>query len=72
MAGTSDDVYELRSVICHHGDKLSSGHYTAYVYDDIYGNWMHANDDKVDLSTADDVLAAQAYMLFYVRVAPQV
>lgn len=37
--------YSLKSFTCHHGDSVSSGHYTAYVKSK--SQWFHMNDSSV-------------------------
>ena len=56
--------YSLRSVIVHHGD-AGGGHYTSYVrsFDNF---WYHCDDFLQPRRVGvDEVLAAEAYMLFY-------
>jgi len=68
-------VYSLRAVLVHHGHfvnavslRQTGGHYTAYVRDSA-DTWYHCNDNLAPraLQTSEEVLRAQAYMLFYVR-----
>ncbi|RDW37358.1 hypothetical protein B0I73DRAFT_135599 [Yarrowia lipolytica] len=57
-------VYELYAVVCHHGS-LNTGHYTCMVK----GRDMHwYNFDDVTITRVDvqQVLAARAYLLFYI------
>jgi ubiquitin carboxyl-terminal hydrolase 22/27/51 len=55
-------VYELSSVIVHKG-KIDSGHYVSYSRE---GNdWFMFDDSKVVLAGEAEVLAAEAYLLFY-------
>ncbi|KAG9192141.1 ubiquitin carboxyl-terminal hydrolase 22/27/51 [Alternaria panax] len=55
-------VYELSSVIVHKG-KIDSGHYVSYSRE---GNdWFMFDDSKVVLVSEAEVLAAEAYLLFY-------
>jgi ubiquitin carboxyl-terminal hydrolase 22/27/51 len=55
-------TYELSTVIVHKG-KIDSGHYVNYCRE---GNdWFLFDDSKVVLATEAEVLAAEAYLLFY-------
>ncbi|KAF1956523.1 ubiquitin carboxyl-terminal hydrolase 2 [Byssothecium circinans] len=55
-------VYELSAVIVHKG-KIDSGHYVNYSRE---GNdWFAFDDSKVVLVSEAEVLAAEAYLLFY-------
>jgi ubiquitin carboxyl-terminal hydrolase 22/27/51 len=55
-------VYELSSVIVHKG-KIDSGHYVSYSRE---GNdWFMFDDSKVVRVSEAEVLAAEAYLLFY-------
>jgi ubiquitin carboxyl-terminal hydrolase 22/27/51 len=54
--------YELSGVIVHKG-KIDSGHYVSYSRE---GNdWFAFDDSKVVLVSEAEVLAAEAYLLFY-------
>jgi ubiquitin carboxyl-terminal hydrolase 22/27/51 len=54
--------YELSSVVVHKG-KIDSGHYVSYSRE---GNdWFLFDDSKVVLVPESEVLAANAYLLFY-------
>jgi ubiquitin carboxyl-terminal hydrolase 22/27/51 len=55
-------MYELASVIVHKG-KIDSGHYVSYSRE---GNdWFLFDDSKVVLVGEAEVLAAEAYLMFY-------
>ncbi|CAH1266367.1 USP44 [Branchiostoma lanceolatum] len=62
-----DTMYCLQAVVIHHGRGFGSGHYTAYCWNDEAGFWVHFNDSRLDLSSIEDVVAGQAYILFYVQ-----
>ena len=55
--------YDLSTVVVHIG-KLDGGHYICYCKRD--GQWFKFNDSKVTLATEAQVLAAEAYLLFYI------
>lgn len=55
-------VYELSSVIVHKG-KMDSGHYISYSREG--SDWFMFDDSKVVLVSEAEVLAAEAYLLFY-------
>jgi len=55
-------------VVVHQGSSLGSGHYYAYVRDSK-GAWFCANDSEVHQVGMQQVLASQAYLLFYCRTA---
>ncbi|KAI5246173.1 ubiquitin carboxyl-terminal hydrolase-like protein 22 [Aureobasidium subglaciale] len=62
--GTSPrPLYELSSVIVHKG-KMDSGHYVSYAKEG--DEWFLFDDSKVVLVEEKEVLAAEAYMLFYI------
>lgn len=62
--GTSPrPMYELSSVIVHKG-KMDSGHYVSYAREG--DEWFLFDDSKVVLVEEKEVLAAEAYMLFYI------
>ena len=58
--------YELYSVVSHHGDNATGGHYTTYVYHPS-DKWIHFDDTNVNVVPLNHVLKQQAYLLFYVR-----
>jgi ubiquitin carboxyl-terminal hydrolase 22/27/51 len=62
-------MYELAGVIVHKG-KIDSGHYVNYTRD--HGEWFMFDDSKVVLVSEADVLAAQAYILFYIATSVDV
>ena len=55
--------YKLYAVVEHAGS-FSGGHYTAFVRDG--DDWNHFSDTSVSKATEQQVLAAQAFLLFYV------
>ena len=59
----SKPIYELSSVIVHKG-KMDSGHYVSFSR--VNDEWFMFDDSKVVLVEDDEVLASEAYMLFYV------
>lgn len=66
-------VYELRSVVMHHGAGLLSGHYTSYCYNELQDTWVHYNDARVTPVPREQVerdIPAQAYLMFYQRISP--
>ncbi|KAM3858940.1 ubiquitin carboxyl-terminal hydrolase 44 [Diretmus argenteus] len=64
-------LYELSAVVMHHGKGFGSGHYTAHCYNTEGGFWVHCNDSKLNVCSAEEVCRAQAYILFYTRRATQ-
>lgn len=60
-------IYNLSAVVIHHGKGFGSGHYTAYCYNSEGGFWVHCNDSKLSMCTMEEVLRAQAYILFYTQ-----
>lgn len=54
--------YELSGVIVHKG-KIDSGHYVSYSREG--GDWFAFDDSKVVLVSEAEVLAVEAYLLFY-------
>jgi hypothetical protein len=57
--------YDLTAVIVHEGRSIHSGHYKAYVRHSHTCEWLLANDARVTFVSQDEVLQAQAYLLFY-------
>eukprot|EP01001_Neometanema_parovale_P008821 NODE_507_length_2389_cov_19.817741_g481_i0.p1 GENE.NODE_507_length_2389_cov_19.817741_g481_i0~~NODE_507_length_2389_cov_19.817741_g481_i0.p1 ORF type:complete len:728 (+),score=168.52 NODE_507_length_2389_cov_19.817741_g481_i0:76-2259(+) len=66
--GTMD--YRLDGVVVHVGDGPHSGQYHSYVRASN-GLWFLIDDETVKPCSNEVVLSEQAYMLFYVRVAPE-
>jgi ubiquitin carboxyl-terminal hydrolase 44/49 len=62
---TPPPLYDLHSVVVHHGSGLKVGHYTAYSFNEKRDGWSHFNDARVTPATAEEVAGCQAYMLFY-------
>jgi ubiquitin C-terminal hydrolase len=64
-------TYRLTGV-CVHGGSLHGGHYTAYVREsvnrDCPGGWFHCSDSSVTRVTEEEVLASEAFLLFYERL----
>ena len=56
-------AYALSGVVVHSGG-LQSGHYTSFVRRG--GGWWHASDRSVRAASLEEVLGAEAYLLFYV------
>lgn len=55
----------LFAVIVHAGKNSHSGHYIAYVRNLTKNEWWRMDDSRVTRATSNDVLSAEAYMLFY-------
>ncbi|KAF2864173.1 cysteine proteinase [Piedraia hortae CBS 480.64] len=62
--------YTLSSVIVHKG-KMDSGHYISYARQGPH-EWFRFDDSMVVEVDEREVLGAEAYMLFYVNVAPPI
>lgn len=56
--------YELCSIVCHHGNQMSSGHFTAYGRRQS-NDWHHFNDARVTPVKVEDALQVQPYILIY-------
>ena len=61
---TGSRKFSLVSGICHSGT-LTSGHYSAFVRDDVCGVWLHYNDKAVTRTTLEAVNGPLPYILFY-------
>lgn len=55
--------YDLESVIVHQGQQIQNGHYLAFCRQQ--DRWYKFDDELVSLSTTDEVLRQEAYLLFY-------
>ena len=69
-------VYRLHAIVCHHGETIDAGHYTALVLRD--GMWYHIDDAPPAVTIIDELPAvlpaavdtlqnANPYIFFYVR-----
>jgi len=55
----------LFAVVVHVGKNSHSGHYLAYVRNIAKNEWWKMDDSRVSLVSTQEVLSAEAYMLFY-------
>ena len=62
LLGCHDNQYRLRALVLHSGATVSSGHYSAFVWDD--NRWLLCNDDAVTLEEPSET-DSRAYILFY-------
>ena len=62
----ADTQYELFALTVHKGT-LEGGHYIAYTKR-TGGKWYLFNDETYELAKEADVLAQEAYLLFYRKV----
>ena len=61
--------YTLKGIVVHKGEKLSEGHYIAYVKNrEITGDWARISDEVVWPSSTSKAMDQEAYMLFYERL----
>jgi len=65
-------IYRLYGLVCHHGETIDAGHYTALCLRD--GQWWHIDDNppsgqRIELPTnlPSAQLRANPYIFFYVR-----
>ena len=63
LSARSPGWYDLSTVVVHVG-KIDAGHYICYCRRD--DSWFKFDDSKVTLATEAQVLAVDAYLLFYV------
>jgi len=61
--------YTLNAIITHYGG-AGGGHYVAFAKNAPRNSWFEFNDTRVRPVSADTVLGAEGYVLFYRRVAP--
>eukprot|EP00656_Telonema_subtile_P014995 TRINITY_DN17774_c0_g1_i2.p1 TRINITY_DN17774_c0_g1~~TRINITY_DN17774_c0_g1_i2.p1 ORF type:complete len:480 (+),score=84.83 TRINITY_DN17774_c0_g1_i2:1-1440(+) len=61
--------FQLAAVVVHHGSGSNNGHYTAYrrFWDGQERVWYHISDTDVTQVSEEQLLQAQAYLLFYTR-----
>uniref|UniRef100_A0A914QPM6 ubiquitinyl hydrolase 1 n=1 Tax=Panagrolaimus davidi TaxID=227884 RepID=A0A914QPM6_9BILA len=58
-------LYDLVAFVSHRGAGVEFGHYVAYCYNSIDGNWYEYDDASVTRVDEADVLSREAYVLFY-------
>lgn len=67
LCPVTTDLYELKSMVIHVGDRIENGHYISYVERDR--EWYCVDDLKVRKSAISDVLKQPAYLLFYEKLS---
>lgn len=65
QAQHSNMLCRLFAVIVHVGKNSHSGHYLAYVRNITKNEWWKMDDSRVALASTQEVMNAEAYMLFY-------
>lgn len=68
-ASDSPLIYDLIGVDNHMGG-LGGGHYTAFAKNFVDGKWYHYNDSSVSPISENQLVTANAYLLFYKRRIP--
>jgi len=68
---SSQVVYDLTGVICHHGT-AGGGHYTSFNLNPTNGLWYHFDDSIVTQVDSSYVSSVEAYVLFYRKKGDQV
>ena len=63
-------LYRLRGVIVHYGKSINTGHFVAFVYNDVLGEWLRCDDHLIEQTTFEAVKTADAYILVYSRWTP--
>jgi len=59
-------LYDLQSIVYHHGTTLRVGHYTTASFNPEKKGWVHYNDSKVAMITQQELLEKQTpYLLFF-------
>ncbi|KAM7296793.1 ubiquitin carboxyl-terminal hydrolase 43 [Ixodes scapularis] len=69
-SGLRGAKYDLYALCSHHGAGLQGGHYTACCKNPVDGNWYLFDDARVRPATPEDLMARDAYLLFYQRQNP--
>jgi ubiquitin carboxyl-terminal hydrolase 22/27/51 len=64
------DLYPYTTSVVVHKGKIDSGHYISYSREG--DDWFMFDDSKVVLASEKEVLAAEAYLLFYMVQALEV
>ena len=60
-------LYNLVSVVIHHGTLSTNGHYSCFVYNLAQDQWTHRNDSRVRVVSEEFVKQQEAYLLIYER-----
>ena len=66
MVSPSEQEYQLVAVVSHHGNSITSGHYTAHVLRN--GQWYSTNDSTVAQSSKLAARSLEAYILMYEKI----
>ncbi|CAF3082018.1 unnamed protein product [Rotaria sp. Silwood2] len=64
---TNECLYRLRGVIVHYGKSINTGHFVAFVYNDVLGEWLRCDDHIIEQTTFESVKTSDAYILVYSR-----
>ncbi|CAF1122533.1 unnamed protein product [Rotaria sordida] len=64
---TNECLYRLRGVIVHYGKSINTGHFVAFVHNDVLGEWLRCDDHMIEQTTFESVKTADAYILVYSR-----
>eukprot|EP01113_Clastostelium_recurvatum_P037222 TRINITY_DN5411_c0_g1_i5.p1 TRINITY_DN5411_c0_g1~~TRINITY_DN5411_c0_g1_i5.p1 ORF type:complete len:976 (-),score=225.41 TRINITY_DN5411_c0_g1_i5:26-2803(-) len=67
MPGTPHSEYQLTGIVEHSGT-MAGGHYVAYTYCAEADSWYYFSDTSFHKVSVKEVMAAEAYLLFYRRV----
>jgi ubiquitin C-terminal hydrolase len=67
--GAGSHLYQLSAVVIHEGRSIMSGHYKCITYNTALDRWLLTNDARVSAVSVEELLRAEAYILFYVRKA---
>ncbi|XP_068222866.1 uncharacterized protein [Palaemon carinicauda] len=70
---SSNMSYHLKSVVCHHGASLATGHYTTFVLDKTKQHFIEYDDLNVSTRPLNDSrLASGSYVFMYDRVPAKI
>ena len=64
-SNSGSSLYDLATVIVHHGSGTGSGHYTAFGTKN--NQWYHFDDSTVSDADPETVKQSKAYILFYIQ-----
>jgi hypothetical protein len=67
LISSTNAKYRLKCIVHHLGARVTSGHYTAEIYDYWKKQWYLYNDSRVTKSSPDLLNSSTAYILFYVN-----